>query len=306
MKQRVFIGCSSEELGTAEIVKGLLETDFDVVIWNEKMWDKSVFKLNNNFLNDLLKAPYKFDFGILIGTPDDKVETRGEEKLQARDNILFELGLFIGRLGIDKVAFLVDKSVKEMSDLSGIFLAKYDKTNLAEKVQDIKQMFKNANSNKFNFFPSNTLAYGYFENFVKQICTQYKADGKFTVAGSEFSDCKFQIIIPNELSEDLNLQFESLKRQKGVKDAVLTYNGRPRSFIVDAKEYDNGKLEILDYPTTLTGINFSIRELLPEEYEQYGDEYQTILRRELNRFSDTLSKLIVKNGFQDFAEVIRV
>ena len=161
MKQRIFIGSSSEELGTANIVKGLLEHDFEVVIWNENMWDKSVFKLNNNFLHDLLKAPLKFDFGILIGTPDDKVESRGKELLQARDNIMFELGLFIGRLGIDKCAYLVEKSVKDMSDLNGIFLSKFDSTNLAEKVVEIKEFFLLSSSNKFNFFPSNTLAYGY-------------------------------------------------------------------------------------------------------------------------------------------------
>src|SRR5690554_8158172 len=98
MKKKVFIGSSSEEIETAKIVQKLLENDFEVVIWNENLWDKSVFKLNSNFLHDLLKAPLKFDFGILIGSPDDKVEVRGKEYLQARDNILFELGLFIGKI----------------------------------------------------------------------------------------------------------------------------------------------------------------------------------------------------------------
>ncbi|QYS86105.1 nucleotide-binding protein [Flavobacterium oreochromis] len=105
MKKKLFIGSSSEEIETAKTVQKLLENDFDVVIWNENLWDKSVFKLNNNFLHDLLKAPLKFDFGILIGSPDDKVEVRGKEYLQARDNILFELGLFIGRLGLKRCSF---------------------------------------------------------------------------------------------------------------------------------------------------------------------------------------------------------
>lgn len=306
MKKRLFIGCSSEELGKAKIVKGLLEQEFEVVIWKDNMWDRSVFKLNSNFLHDLLKAPLKFDFGILIGTPDDKVESRGVELMQARDNILFELGLFIGRLGIDKCAYLVEKSVKEMSDLNGIFLSKFDDSNLAEKVKEIKAFFLQTTSSKFNFFPSNTLAYGYFENFVKSICSEYSKEGKFVVDGNEFKDCRFNIIIPNELDEDINLQFERLKREKGVKTAQLDYLGRPRPFFVDAKSYDNGTLEILDYPTTLTGINYAIRELLPEEYKSYGDEYKSILSRELDRFSETLENLIIRNGFKDFVEIIRV
>jgi len=306
MKQRIFIGSSSEELGTANIVKGLLEHDFEVVIWNENMWDKSVFKLNNNFLHDLLKAPLKFDFGILIGTPDDKVESRGKELLQARDNIMFELGLFIGRLGIDKCAYLVEKSVKDMSDLNGIFLSKFDSTNLAEKVVEIKEFFLLSSSNKFNFFPSNTLAYGYFENFVKSLCSEYLKVGKFVVDGSEFENCRINVIIPNHLDEDVNLQFEKLKREQVVKTAQLDYHGRPRPFFVDAKSFADGRLEILDYPTTLTGINYAIKELLPDEYKSYGDEYKFILSRELDRFAETLENLIIRNGFKDFVEIIRV
>lgn len=306
MKKRIFIGCSTEELGIANVVKAMLDSDFEVVVWNENMWEKSVFKLNNNFLNDLLKAPLKFDFGILIGTPDDKVEVRGEEKLQARDNIMFELGLFIGRLGIDKCAYLVEKSVKEMSDLSGIFLSKFDSSNLAEKVSEIKSYFLQSNSNKFNFFPSNTLAFGYFENFVKSLSSEYSKLGKFVVDGTEFQNCQFKIIIPNELDENVNLQFEKLKREQGVKSAQLDYLGRPRPFFVDAKGYENGYLEILDYPTTLTGINYAIKEMLPEEYATYGDEYKTILSRELDRFACTLESLITRNGFKNFVEVIRV
>lgn len=306
MKKKLFIGCSSEELGKANIVKGLLDNDFDVVIWNDNMWDRSVFKLNSNFLHDLLKAPLKFDFGILIGTPDDKVESRGVELMQARDNIMFELGLFIGRLGIDKCAYLVEKKVKEMSDLNGIFFSKFDDSNLAEKVKEIKEFFLLSNSSKFNFFPSNTLAYGYFENFVKSLCFEYSKAGKFEVDGVEFNNCCFKIIIPNELDEDVNLQFEKLKRLQGVKNAQLDYLGRPRPFFVDAKSYENGSLEILDYPTTLTGINYAIKELLPDEYKNYGDEYKSILSRELDRFAETLENLISRNGFSDFVEIIRV
>lgn len=306
MKKRIFIGCSTEELKTAKLVKSILDNYFDVVIWNENLWEKSVFKLNSNFLHDLLKAPLKFDFGILIGTPDDKVISRGEELMQARDNIMFELGLFIGRLGIEKCAYLVSKDVKEMSDLSGIFLSKFDSSDLSQRVIEIKDHFLQTNSDKFNFFPSNTLAYGYFENFVKSICSQYYKEGGFEVHGIDYIKCAFNIIIPSVLDEDLNLQFEKYKKGQEVKSAEINYSGRPRPFMVDAKQLQNGKLEIIDFPTTLTGINFAIRELLQEEYKTFGEEYQTILKRELNRFVDTLENLILRSGFNEFAKVIRL
>ena len=82
IKKRLFIGSSSEELILAEKAKTILATDFDVTIWNEKVWDSSVFKINQNFLSDLLKATLQFDYGILLGTNDDKVEFRGQVMLQ--------------------------------------------------------------------------------------------------------------------------------------------------------------------------------------------------------------------------------
>src|SRR5680860_48081 len=157
--KRIFIGSSSEELGTAKIVKAILQHDFEVIIWDEALWNKSVFKLNRNFLSSLLTATLKFDYGILIGSPDDKVDYRGKEMLQARDNVLFELGLFTGRLGLDKCAFLVDDAVMIPSDLGGIKLAMFNKGNLAEKVEEVKQMFQNSSDVDLNFFPSSTLAY---------------------------------------------------------------------------------------------------------------------------------------------------
>lgn len=305
MKKRIFIGSSSEELITANIVKKKLEKDFEVILWNEKLWDKSVFKLNNNFLHDLLKAPLKFDFGILIGTPDDKVEVRGKEYLQARDNILFELGLFIGRLGIDKCAFLVDESVKDLTDLGGIYLSKFNSKNLLEKVEGIKQQFINSNIDKFNFFPSNTLAYGYFENFVKSICYQFINDGKFIIEGKDFENCKFEIIIPKNLNEDVNLQNQRIKNKIGVKQIQIDYFGRPRPFFVNSKSLETNELLILDFPTTLTGINFAIQKLLPDEYKNFGIEYETILNRELDRFEFTLKNLIKKNDFESFINIVR-
>ncbi|OWP84697.1 hypothetical protein BWK59_04020 [Flavobacterium davisii] len=306
MKKKLFIGSSSEEIETAKTVQKLLENDFDVVIWNENLWDKSVFKLNNNFLHDLLKAPLKFDFGILIGSPDDKVEVRGKEYLQARDNILFELGLFIGRLGLKRCSFLVHENVKELSDLSGIFISKFNDKNLVHKVDEIKRAFLSVELDTFNFFPSNTLAYGYFENFIKAICAKIIEDGKLKVKDVEYERCKFEILVPKKIDENINLQFERIKREVGVEQVQIECMGRPRPFQVNSKFLESGELLIVDFPSTLTGINYAIKELLPDEYRIFGEEYENILNRELEKFVFTLNGLIKKNSFQDFIEIVRV
>lgn len=305
MKKRLFIGSSSEEIETAKTVQKLLENDFDVVIWNENLWDKSVFKLNSNFLQDLLKAPLKFDFGILIGSPDDKVEVRGKEYLQARDNILFELGLFIGRLGIQRCSFLVHEDVKELSDLSGIFISKFNYKNLNNKVDEIKRAFLMVEPDTFNFFPSNTLAFGYFENFIKAICSKIVRDGNLEIDGIKYSNCNFEIIIPNKIDDDINLQFDRIKNKIGVKETVINCSGRDRKFQVNIEKLNSGEIKILDFPTTLTGINYAIKELLPDEFKRNGDEYKNILNRELDKFVHTLENLIKRNSFDSFVNVVR-
>jgi predicted nucleotide-binding protein len=48
-----------------------------------------------------------FDFAILVLTPDDLTQSRGKQQPSPRDNVVFELGLFIGALGRDRVFMVV-------------------------------------------------------------------------------------------------------------------------------------------------------------------------------------------------------
>jgi hypothetical protein len=69
----------------------------------------------------------KADFAILVMTPDDITESRGQENVSPRDNVVFELGLFTGKLGIER-CYCVHPDVpglKFPSDLLGISTARY-------------------------------------------------------------------------------------------------------------------------------------------------------------------------------------
>ncbi|HBU77018.1 MAG TPA: DNA-binding protein [Muricauda sp.] len=303
--KRIFIGSSSEELGTAKIVKAILQQDFEVIIWDENLWNKSIFKLNRNFLSNLLTATLKFDYGILIGSPDDKVDYRGKEMLQARDNVLFELGLFTGRLGLDKCAFLVDDMVKIPSDLGGVKLAMFNKSNLADKVEEIKQMFQNSGEMDMNFFPSSTLAYAYYENFIKYVCEHLITNKGFEFKSQLYRDCRFKIMIPKTLPNDLNMAFQKIQNKIGVEKISFGSTGRVRNVHVDVK-IEDGRLVLLDFPTTLTGIDHAISNLLPNDYKNQTDDYKLILDRELNKFISTLNKTLEKNEYDDFVSIERV
>lgn len=62
------------------------------------------------------------DFAVVLLTADDEGGLRGSDAMQprARQNVLFELGLFIGRLGRGRVAVLYEEGVELLSDLSGL------------------------------------------------------------------------------------------------------------------------------------------------------------------------------------------
>src|SRR5437667_2021442 len=116
-KPSVFIGSSSEGLNFARAARSLLGNDAEITIWNE-----GFFGLGNTFIETLVNSLPRFDFAILVLTPDDLVNSRDVESFGPRDNVLFELGLFMGRLGRSRTFILHQSNsrVKIPSDLSGV------------------------------------------------------------------------------------------------------------------------------------------------------------------------------------------
>ena len=122
-KVRVFIISSVEALPVARAIQSALEFDpFTVVVWTD-----GVFKVANYTLQSLEDEIDKSDFAIAIAHPDDKVESREENWPQPRDNVIFELGLFMGRLGRARAILMEprDEKVKLPSDLAGITTIPY-------------------------------------------------------------------------------------------------------------------------------------------------------------------------------------
>jgi len=307
IKKKLFIGSSFEELKLAEQVKQLLDKDFEVTIWNDNVWDTAVFKINQNFLADLLKASLQFDFGILLGTSDDKVMFRGMEMLQPRDNVLFELGLFTGRLGTSKCAFLIDKDIKLPSDFNGLTLARFDKTNAASLESSVKQisgLFKSSSEDEINFFPSATLASVYYENLIVPICRYIIDNIGFDKDGTHYKKCRINVIVPDKINQDVNLQFERLKKLFTTENISFKYSGRPRQISIDT-QIKNETLEFIDFPTIITGINYAILNLLPNDFNKQSPDYNSILDRELRRFITTLKLLLIKGGFDEMVTVKR-
>ncbi|MFM9105467.1 MAG: nucleotide-binding protein, partial [Chloroflexota bacterium] len=118
----VFISSSTESLPLAEVVANNLRYVADTVIW-----DEGPFHLSQGSLSALDEAADRVDFAVVLLTPDDVVTKRGQTYPAARDNTLFELGFFMGRLGIDHVFMIYDRGSGLLlpSNLAGITAATY-------------------------------------------------------------------------------------------------------------------------------------------------------------------------------------
>ena len=123
MRPRIFIGSSGEAMDVCSALQQELDRDFDVTVW-----DQDVFRLTYDALDSLLVSLESSDAGVFVLRPDDVTESRGQSNPTARDNVVFELGMFIGRLGRDRSFILTpDKSPLHLpSDLTGITTAHYD------------------------------------------------------------------------------------------------------------------------------------------------------------------------------------
>lgn len=119
----VFIGSSSEGRAIAEAIQINMEKDpIDIHLWSQ-----GVFELGSTYIESLIEELSKADFAILVLTEDDITISRNKETVSPRDNVLFELGLFMGQLGRDRCYFVYDntKNIKLPSDLAGMNGATY-------------------------------------------------------------------------------------------------------------------------------------------------------------------------------------
>ena len=119
----IFVGFSTETLAIAQQVQSELQP-----LARAKVWNRGAFKLGEGGLESLVDELARHDFAILVFSPDGITNSRRKYTRSPRDNVIFELGLFMGRLGPRRTFVLYDRTaeLKILSDLSGVTLAPYD------------------------------------------------------------------------------------------------------------------------------------------------------------------------------------
>jgi hypothetical protein len=121
-KPSLFIGSSEEGIDLARSVRAALEPDAEVTLWKD-----GFFRPGSTYIDSLINSLSRFDFAILVLRPEDLVVSRDVGTFGPRDNVIFELGLFMGRLGKERTFMLhqANTPIKLPSDLAGVAAATY-------------------------------------------------------------------------------------------------------------------------------------------------------------------------------------
>ncbi|MEY2369853.1 TIR domain-containing protein [Lysinibacillus capsici] len=145
-KQRVFVVHGRDNNAVLEVESILNRADLEPVV---------LHRGTNNGLT-LIEKFEKYsnvDYAIVILTPDDIGAlyidgplTSLDLKFRARQNVLFELGFFFGRLGRANVCCLIKNTVEKPSDIDGIVYIPYQNSIEEVELKLLKEL-KEANLN---------------------------------------------------------------------------------------------------------------------------------------------------------------
>lgn len=313
MKPRVFIGSSTEGLYAAEYIKLFFNADYDCVIWNE-----DVFKFNKSFLETLLNSASLFDFGFLIFTKDDVALSRDKVFETARDNVIFEYGLFLGRLGVDRAFVVVEEGTKIPSDFLGYSLTqmKTDRgpdgkvkvvdAQFAHELDNLKHQIDDyVRLGHLGLLPSTVIAISYFENFVKLVADWLSENvGAIPCGDKTYKSAKLKIVIPSNLDADIKKRAAIFYRRLGLSES--SFPSRGRSYPVHMAEIVEGEqVVIYDMPSILNGIDKAIDMYFRVGHIGKTDDQQFAEDREMSNLVRVLKLLIQEDAFcRDCVEII--
>jgi len=240
---------------------------------------------------------------------DDEVIHRNEKTGSIPPNIIFEYGLFLGRMGTNKSFIIAEKSIKSFvdkvfSDIKGISIGKsFDNSTSIKRDRTIKESANFVKKEILNnyrfeaeigFLPSAALAIGYFENFINRVgrkLSQLRSNddgililklGKNEALSIPFFKLKFKLVI---ILPDIILEANHDALLGKVVDLGLievSIDSKPRGFPVYWKKQTINEIKekgfvFYDFPTTLLASQRTIKLMLGERLSMRDAEIQELV-----------------------------
>ncbi len=129
-KRKIFVVYGHDDIAKTQLEAMLRRWDLEPIILDQQI------SAGQTIIEKLEEYSKEVQYAIVLATPDDEGKASSEEtmKKRVRQNVVLELGMFLSKLGRDKVAILLkeDKNFEKPSDIHGLVYIPF-----SNKVDDV-------------------------------------------------------------------------------------------------------------------------------------------------------------------------
>jgi len=122
LKNKVFVVHGHDDGAKQGVARFLEKLGLEAIILDEKPdQGRTIIEKFETYAADV-------GFAVVLLTPDDvgRVKLASDEQERARQNVIFELGYFVGKLGRGRACLLRKGDVEMPSDLAGVIYTELD------------------------------------------------------------------------------------------------------------------------------------------------------------------------------------
>lgn len=120
--EKVFVVHGHNEAVNQEVARTLEKMGLEAIILREQPNSgQTIIEKFESYAKDVR-------FAIILLTADDKID--GEERYRARQNVIFEMGYFMGALGRKNVMCMVQDQVEKPGDIDGVVYTLIDNSGV--------------------------------------------------------------------------------------------------------------------------------------------------------------------------------
>lgn len=121
VSRKIFIVHGHDEGSKEGVARFLQNVGFEPIILHERP------NMGRTIITKFHEEASDVSYAVVLVTPDDTGGVNSDSlRPRARQNVVFELGYFIGKLGFGKVAALVKGDVETPSDVDGVVYIPFD------------------------------------------------------------------------------------------------------------------------------------------------------------------------------------
>lgn len=269
MKPYIVIFSSSGSLPVAEGIHANLTAEFTIHLWKGDFFGDN----RTTPLWTFFKKLFHYDYAIIVLSNDNMVSyvtADGTRIYGPKDNVIFELGATMAKLGPQKTIILLPdeprvKLPSYFDDVNPLVFTYHNQETYTEQekqdataaaAKGIKDVLDSLTFDSFHSeLPAQGLAHAYLNNFLLSLWKvkqpqELQINGK-TLRWSPGNGITVTIIMPAEIMGRQDADAFLTSQQGCYKTSFIADDGRHIGIYVLPRENEQAPLHILDIPTTL-------------------------------------------------------